>query len=126
MSKTHFKASYSKGKYKINIGLSLYSWKDDDIYYIYSPALDITGYGKTVEEANKSFKITLDEFVTYTYNKNTIFDVLEQLGWTVNRKKKRVHAPDFEELIEDNQLFKDIITKTNWVREKQNIELILD
>ena len=125
MSKARFQTTYNKGKYNINISLSIYNWKEDGIYYIYSPALDITGYGHKVEEAKKSFKQTLAEFVTYTDNKRTIFDELEHLGWTVNRKKKRVHAPDMEDLLDDNDSLKEIITKTGVQRIKQNIELSL-
>ena len=125
MAKAHFKASFRGKKYQISIGLSVYLWKDDDIYYAYSPALDITGYGNSESEAKKSFEITLQEFVNYTNNKKTIFDELENLGWTVNRKKKRVHAPELEELLDDNKSFKDIFNREGVKREKRNIELSL-
>ena len=125
MSKIQYKTSYNKGKYNINISISIYNWQEKGIFYIYSPALDITGYGNNVKEAKKSFEHTLIEFVSYTDNKKTIFDELEHLGWTVNRKKKRVHAPDLEDLLDDNDSLKEIITKTGVNRVKQNIELAL-
>lgn len=58
--------------------------KEEGINYIYSPALDLTGYGKNVKEAKESFEVTLKEFIDYTDNKKTIFDELEHLGWLVN------------------------------------------
>jgi len=119
---TKFKASYSKGNL---IGLSLYAWHEDGIYYIYSPALDLTGYGKNSREAKKSFEITVKEFIDYTDNKKTIFDELEHLGWLVNRKKKKVHVPDFEDLLVDNNTLKEIINKTGIEKIEQNIELAL-
>jgi len=125
MSKAQFKAIYSKDKYKIHIGLSLYAWHEESIYYIYSPALDLTGYGKTAKEAKESFSITLKEFVDYTDNKKTIFDELEHLGWLVNRNRKKVHAPDFEELLNENDTLKSIINKSGVKKIEKNIELAL-
>jgi hypothetical protein len=125
MSKSQFKAIYSKEKYKIHVELSLYKWHEEGVYYIYSPALDLTGYGKSFKEANDSFSVTLNEFVDYTDNKKTIFDELEHLGWLVNRKRKKVHAPDFEELLNENDMLKSIINKSGVKKIEKNIELAL-
>lgn len=48
---------------------------------IYSPALDLSGYGNTINVAKKSFKIALEEFIRYTLNENTFNDVMKKLGW---------------------------------------------
>lgn len=125
MAEANFHAQFSRGEHTILIGVSLYVWEEEGVHYIYSPSLDVTGYGDNFNEAKKSFEITLDEFVTYTHNKKTIFDELEHLGWTVNRKKKRVHAPNMEELLEDNDSLKDIISKEGVKRINKNIELEL-
>lgn len=125
MAKARFKGTFNQGKYLITISVSLYIWDEDGITFVYSPALDITGYGNTEEEAKKSFRITLDEFVNYTHKKKTIFDELESLGWAVNRKKKRLHAPDLEELRTDNDTFRDLLRKKNLRSENQNVELAL-
>src|SRR5690554_2850025 len=125
MAKTQFKGTFNQGQYLITIGLSLYIWEEEGITFVYSPALDITGYGVSEKEAKESFKITMDEFVSYTHNKKTIFDELESLGWTVNRKKKRVNAPDLEELRTDNDTFRSLLKKSNIRSENQNVELAL-
>lgn len=125
MAKTHFKGTFSNGKYKVSISLSLYIWEEDETTFVYSPALDVTGYGENEIEAKTSFEITLKEFVSYTQNKNTIFDELERLGWTVNRKKKRIHAPDIEELKSDNTTFKNLLKKANLRSENTNVQLAL-
>lgn len=123
MAKAHFQGTFSSGKYEVSVGLSLYIWEEDNFTFVYSPALDVTGYGENEIEAKKSFEITLGEFVSYTHNKNTIFDELERLGWTVNRKKKRVHAPNIEELKSDNETFKDLLKKTNVRSENRDVQL---
>jgi len=122
---TQFKAIFNKGKYMIHVGLSLYAWHEDGIFYIYSPALDLTGYGTNANEAKDSFEITLKEFINYTDNKKTIFDELEHLGWFVNRKKRKVLLPDFEDLINENTAFKEIINKSGVEKIERNIELAL-
>lgn len=125
MAKAQFKGTFNRGKYIISIGLSLYIWEEENLTYVYSPALDITGYGYNESEAKESFETTLSEFVTYSHNKKTIFDELENLGWTVNRKKKRVHAPDLEELKSDNNTFRDLLKRSDIRNEQKDVELAL-
>ena len=125
MAKAQFNGTFKQGNFKINIQLSLYIWEEDQFTFVYSPALDLTGYGESEESAKSSFELTLKEFVSYTHNKNTIFDELERLGWTVNRKKKRIHAPNLEELISDNSGFKHILKKANLRSEKRDVQLAL-
>lgn len=63
-------------------------WEEEGIHFVFAPALDLTGYGNSEEEAKRSFEVTLAEFLQYTNNKQTFYDELEHLGWSVNRKKK--------------------------------------
>lgn len=116
MSKTgNFKGLYKGGKYALEVQLQLFSWEEDGLFFVFSPAMDLTGYGKTQEEADSSFSITMGETLKYMENKSTIFDELERLGWMVNRKRKRVQAPDLETLLSDNDEFA-ILSKKPGVR----------
>jgi hypothetical protein len=74
-------ASYNRGNDHFNFQLSVLFWEEGGIHYAYSPALDLTGYGKSKEEAKSSFETTLDAFAKYTHNKGTIYKELERLGW---------------------------------------------
>ena len=125
MAKMHFQGEFSGSKFKVNVGLTLYFWEEDSFSFVYSPALDITGYGKNEDSAKKSFEYTLEEFIKYTHNKKTFFDELERLGWTVNRKKKRINAPNIDELISDNKTFKDLLTKSNIRKESREVVLAI-
>lgn len=102
------KAEYRSPKRVINIELQLLTWEDENIHYVYSPALDLTGYGNTEKEATDSFNIMLREFVAYADTKDTILDELERLGWTINRKKRRARPPEINELLEDNETFREL------------------
>jgi hypothetical protein len=109
MAKKFVEAKYDDGKHLVKIGLSLVLWKEKDIYFQYSPQLDLTGYGKSANEAESSFEQTLKDFINYTLNKDTLFDELERLGWTTNRSRKRIKAPEEEQLLEDNETYKDLL-----------------
>lgn len=91
------------------MGLTLILWEENDIHFQYSPELDLTGYGKSALEAHSSFEQTLNDFISYTLNKDTLFDELERLGWTTNKKKKRLRAPEEEQLLQDNETYKDLL-----------------
>jgi len=47
------------------------------------------------------------------------------LGWSVNKKKKRIHAPDLNEMLSDNESFRTIYEKGLAKTEIKNIELEL-
>ena len=105
------KAVFDRKQHKINIELNILSWEDDGVFFQYSPALDLVGYGSNEKEAGESFKAVLNEFVNYTDNKKTIYIELERLGWTVNKKKHRVTPPTSEQIFEDNETYRDLRNK---------------
>jgi hypothetical protein len=125
MDKKQIKASYKDGNKSVKLSVSIFLWEEDAIHYVYSPALDLTGYGESVAEAKESFEVVLDEFVVYTNNKKTIFKELEKLGWAVNKRKKKVISPDFEELLTDNKHFNDLYKTKHLTRESSNVNLAL-
>jgi hypothetical protein len=125
MSKKFIEADYYDGEHKIKVGLILLLWKENDVWFQYSPELDITGYGKSELEAKKSFEHILEDFIKYTLKKGTIFDELERLGWTTNKKKKRLRAPEEDQLLEDNETYKDLINMPGVHRSMTDLALTL-
>ena len=118
-------ASYNRDNDHFNFQLSVLFWEEDGIHYAYSPALDLTGHGKSKQEAKRSFETTLDAFAKYTHNKGTIYKELERLGWTINKKKRRVKAPDYEEMLEDNETLRELSKRANVVQESREVALAL-
>lgn len=125
MAKKFVETKYDDGKHVVKIGLTLILWKEDDIYFQYSPQLDLTGYGKSADEAQSSFDQTLKDFMSYTLNKDTLFDELERLGWTTNKSKKRLRAPEEEQLLEDNETYKGLLNMPGTVRSTTSLAITL-
>lgn len=124
MSKKHLTAKYDLEGVKMSLGVTVLIWDEDGMHYAMSPSLDITGYGKSEADAKASFEVMLQEFVTYTHRKKTIFQELERLGWAVNRKRKRVVAPDMLDMIKENEELKDVINK-DYRKYERTVELAL-
>ena len=125
MSKKTFSGEYDVDGLRVGLHVPVYLWKEENLVYAMSPALDITGYGYTEEEAQKSFEVMMEEFVSYTHRKKTIYKVLEGLGWTTNKKKKRVAAPLMEDLLRDNEELRDILKKPGVKQYDQELALAL-
>ena len=125
MEKKRVNASYKDGTNQVKLDIAFFGWEEDAIHYVYSPGLDLTGYGHTKEEAKQSFEDVLEEFIRFTHTKKTIFKELENLGWAVNKRKKKVIAPDFEKLLTDNEHFNDLYKTKSLLKEKSSIHLEL-
>ena len=73
-----------------SMSLSLISYKDDEAYYWYCPALELTGYGDDEKQAQESFKIVLEEYIRYTTENQTLIADLKSLGWKVTQKGNKL------------------------------------
>jgi len=99
----------------VKVKLLLFHFEDENkIHFIYSPHLDLTGYGKRLEEARKSFEIVFEDFVDYTLKKKTLGKVLTDLGWQLKgsaQRPKKVMAPSITSVIKDNKYVSEIFDK---------------
>ena len=71
----------------VDVTVNLVQFKDTGNYVIYAPALEVYGYGKTIQEAKDSFVTCLEEFVNYTIAKGTLMPELKRLGWKIKGRK---------------------------------------
>lgn len=109
-----------------SINLSLISFEEDSIYYVYSPALDLTGYGNSEDEAKKSFEVNLEEFIKYTDNKGTLIKEFQKLGWNVKIKGKNIKsikAPTYKEMLKHNEEFNKIVNEKTYKQTFQSVEI---
>jgi hypothetical protein len=113
---------FDNGKY--HVGLSLIEFQEDNVIIIYSPALDLSGYGYSVDEAKKSFSEALHEFFRYTTTKKTIDKVLKDLGWSVRgtKKKPKFDPPKDSDLVHTNPLYNEIVNSKSYKVSREDVE----
>ncbi len=97
------------------------AFEEENVHFIYSPALDLTGYGKTEEEAQQSVKEALDQFFDYTTNKKTIEQELRRLGWKI--QKNRSKAPSLVDMINQNDYLKEIFEEKQYRKFNQTVSM---
>jgi hypothetical protein len=126
MSTLHFNGQIGFPGCVFQVGLSLIEFNENDVTIVYSPALNLSGYGYNSDEAKNSFNIALHEFFQYTNNKKTFDKVLIELGWTIkgSKKKPKMEAPLNSDLIAKNPLYNDIINSKNYKVYKEDVEFV--
>ncbi len=100
----------------IEVNVKVVQFKDSGSYIVYSPDLDVYGYGKTVKEARDSFALSLSEFFNYIINKGTFASEMKRLGWKKKKRKGIVYfsKPNIKEILSKNSSFLDILSNKNY------------
>jgi hypothetical protein len=114
-------SKYRDSHNRINVRLSLIEFEENGLHFVYSPALDLTGYGKTETEAKESYNYAMEEFLKYTSHKKTAAQVLESLGWVV--KKKKISAPSLSELIQSRRYLEEIFTEKQFRKTDETVSI---
>jgi len=68
-------------EHPVMVKIQIQLMKEGETVVVYSPALDLCGYGKTAEEAKKDFDRALKIFIEETTAHRTLEKALEELGW---------------------------------------------
>lgn len=108
-----YTSQYRDRRNWINVKLSLIEFEEEGLHFVYSPALDLTGYGKTEEKAKESYNLAMEEFLKYTNNKETVFQELKRLGWTISNKQK-ITAPSLSTLLKSRSYLEKIFTERDF------------
>ena len=69
------------GKTQLNVSLAVTLLHEGDQFVAYSPALDLSTSGDTLEQAKTRFSEAVDIFLEETTKKGTLPEVLSDLGW---------------------------------------------
>ena len=109
MKSLNAESDFSNEKGSITVKVPVLSFKEDQAYIIYCPALDLSGSGNTESEAKESFAIVVSEYLNYTTHKGSLWTDLKKLGWNIQKsKKKPATPPAMSELLENNDEFSRI------------------
>lgn len=127
MSSLRIKADLGFPDQKFHVDLSLVEFEEDNVTIIYSPALDLTGYGYNHPEARQSFTEALHEFFQYTKNKKTLNEVLEELGWAIqgSKKKPKFSPPKDSDLVITNPTYNEIVNNRNYKVSREEVEFAM-
>lgn len=125
MAKISLKAELSNGNGgKINAGLELYIFTEDNMYILYCPALDLSSYGRTEQEAKDEFLQSFQIYINYCMSKNTLAKDLQKHGWKVrSSRQKRMKSPSTKEMIDKNATLRDIIYNKEYKKVSECIKL---
>jgi Zn-finger protein len=113
-----------EGKNKIECTLPLIVFKEDNCFISYCPALDLSGYGETELDADKSFEEVLSEYFKYTVHKKTLADDLKKKGWTIRKNLKKCPIPpSMGKLLENNEDFKRIFNNNEFHKTNKTFKI---
>ena len=106
----------------IKVKLGMYTFKEGDSFIVYCPALDLSSYGDTDEQAKEAFKGVLVSTIKYMLDKNTLKDDLINRGWEIkSMKQKRIKAPSIDTLLGNNESFRDILNNKDYSKYNQEV-----
>jgi len=116
--------SWKSGFQEIKCRLPLIIFEEEGNHIFYCPALYLSGYGSTEEEASRSFKEVLSEYFKYTTNKGTLARDLKRLGWTLRKSlKKKATPPSLGHLLEKNEDFSRIFNEHDFRKTETEISM---
>jgi predicted RNase H-like HicB family nuclease len=72
----------------IHTQLALYKFKEGNDCIVYCPALDLSAFGDTYEDAKKSFEEIFSMHIEYCIQKNTLVKDLQNHGWVIKSKNQ--------------------------------------
>jgi hypothetical protein len=101
--------------------LDLLFFKEEETFFVYAPALDITGYGLTENEAQNSFVVTLETFLNFTQKHKTLEGELNRLGWT-KASNTAFNPPFLDEMLQKNAYLSEIIRDYDF--QKSNFQFV--
>jgi predicted RNase H-like HicB family nuclease len=104
-----------------SIKLVVLSFKDDNIFHIYCPSLNLVGCGYTKKEADDSFKIVLEEYIRYTTENQTLIADLEGLGWDINGKKPT--PPKILDSVKTDEELSNIFNNYDFIKHSIPVEM---
>jgi GTP-binding protein EngB required for normal cell division len=126
MSKhSHFFGSLTNSlqRKRIEAHIDIIEYENEGICYAYSPALDLIGYGYSQEEARQSWETVLEEYFTYTLNKNTLMEDLQKMGWNIKKDKEHFTPPSFSWLLQNNHELTEVYDKYNFKKTSRPIQI---
>lgn len=108
----------------MTVKLDVYIFSEENTIIVYSPALDLCGYGYTESDAKNSFHIAVSEYLEYGITHKTLIADLRAHGWKIRSwKQRKMSSPSLESLLKTNVTFRDILENKDYRKESQPLPL---
>lgn len=95
----------------IRVWLDVFSYKEDGVQMMYAPALDLCGYGVTLDEAKKSFEVVVTEYLRFGLENDTLKDDLSAHGWKSSSEMQEYESPDILSIIQSNKQLQSVMRR---------------
>lgn len=123
----NIQATFNNEADNVNVKVVVLYFMEKDVHIVYSPHLDVSGYGKTEADAKSSFNLCLGEFLDYSTKKKSLHNELVKLGWTLKsgtaKKPRKIVAPSFDELIQQSESLKEIVNTRNFSKSLKQVSI---
>lgn len=71
----------------VEVTIPVLLWKEDDLFVVQTPALELSTFGETEEEAMREFDDAVRLFFEVCTERRTLNDALLKLGWEIKDTK---------------------------------------
>lgn len=82
------KNAVKKNGHSVSLEIEVMIYEDHGIFVAYSPALDLSSYGSTIDDAKNAFDEAVEIFIEETESSGTLERNLLKLGWKLQLKPK--------------------------------------
>ena len=114
---------WNDGIATVRVNLPVMLFEEDGVQIAYIPVLDLSGYGKSEEEAFSSLEVVIKEYFSYGLKKNTLVDDLKLHGWTIRKKTRPYIAPELTDLITKNEYLHDIVNTRPYKMQRMDVDM---
>lgn len=83
-----FNGDLHRSHERIRLKLTVLCFQESEMYVMYSPELEVTGYGETVKEAGDSLALSIRLFFDHYSSNEAIVIQLKKLGWIADSASK--------------------------------------
>jgi len=79
-----------EGDNQITLTTQIVIFEQEGSMIVYSPTLELYGYGINLEEAKDSWRLNTSEFFKFGLENSTLTEELKRLGWTKKDKSSEL------------------------------------
>jgi len=77
----------------VKVKIKTIAFQEGNSFIVYCPALDISGYGDSVQDAQESFETSLEIYLEFATENGTLSEDLLNHGWTLSRYPVTLYSP---------------------------------